>query len=365
MTLHFYFARRFFWVFLAILAIFFLFLTLIDLVEQMRRFSGDDVSFGEVLQITLLNTPEGLYQIVPLVMILAAIALFLSLARSSELVVVRAAGRSGMSALVGPVMVALVIGMIVVAMGNPIVAATSQRYHDLREMYRSGGTSTLSIGREGLWLRQGDNGGQTVIRAARANPEATVLYDVSFLSYTPDGGPARRIEAETATLEAGAWRLTDATAWPLERGTNPQDAAERHEELTVPSTLTQESIRDSFGSPSAISVWDLPGFISQLEEAGFSARRHVVWLQMEMARPLFLVAMVLIGAAFTMRHARMGRTGVSVMAAILLGFGLYYIRNFAQILGENGQINAALAAWAPPVASVLLALGLILQMEDG
>ena len=88
-------------------------------------------------------------------------------------------------------------------------------------------------------------------------------------------------------------------------------------------------------------------------------------MQMELARPLFLVAMVLLGAAFTMRHARSGRTGLAVLGALMLGFGLYYVRNFAQILGENGQIPAMLAAWAPPIASICLGLGLILQMEDG
>uniref|UniRef100_UPI0035674CEE LptF/LptG family permease n=1 Tax=Shimia sp. TaxID=1954381 RepID=UPI0035674CEE len=66
-----------------------------------------------------------------------------------------------------------------------------------------------------------------------------------------------------------------------------------------------------------------------------------------------------------MRHTRFGRTGIAVLGAVLTGFALYYIRNFAQILGENGQITAALAAWAPPIASVLLALGLLLHMEDG
>jgi lipopolysaccharide export system permease protein len=49
----------------------------------------------------------------------------------------------------------------------------------------------------------------------------------------------------------------------------------------------------------------------------------------------------------------------------MLGFGLYYVRNFAQVLGENGQIPVMLAAWAPSVASVLLATGLVLHMEDG
>ncbi|HAW48691.1 MAG TPA: LPS export ABC transporter permease LptG, partial [Roseovarius sp.] len=43
----------------------------------------------------------------------------------------------------------------------------------------------------------------------------------------------------------------------------------------------------------------------------------------------------------------------------------HYVRNFAQILGENGQIPVALAAWVPPVAALFLAVGLILHLEDG
>ena len=66
-----------------------------------------------------------------------------------------------------------------------------------------------------------------------------------------------------------------------------------------------------------------------------------------------------------MRHTRFGGTGVAVLASVLLGFGLYFVRSFAQILGENGQIPVILAAWAPPVASILLALGLLLHAEDG
>jgi lipopolysaccharide export system permease protein len=61
----------------------------------------------------------------------------------------------------------------------------------------------------------------------------------------------------------------------------------------------------------------------------------------------------------------MGRTGVMVLTAVMLGFGLYFIRNFAQILGENGQIPVLLAAWAPPLAAIFLALGLLLHLEDG
>jgi lipopolysaccharide export system permease protein len=106
-------------------------------------------------------------------------------------------------------------------------------------------------------------------------------------------------------------------------------------------------------------------FIAQLEQAGFSARRHHVWFQAELARPLFLVAMVLVGAAFTMRHTRLGGTGPAVLSAVLLGFALFFVRSFAIVLGENGQLALPLATWAVPVAANMLAFGLLLHTEDG
>ncbi|WP_372891932.1 LPS export ABC transporter permease LptG [Rhodosalinus sp.] len=363
MTLHRYFARRFAVLFLTTAASITLFVGLIDLIEQVRRADGA-LSFRQVLTLTLLNLPAGFYEFLPLVVILAAIALFLGLARSSELVVTRAAGRSGLVALVGPVIVAAVIGALAVAMLNPIVAATSKRHADLRELYTGDG-SVLSIGREGLWLRQGGEAGQTVIRATRTNPDATVLYEASFVEYAPDGGPERRIEAARAALGDGVWTLFDVKVWPLAAGVTPEAGARRLDRLTLTSTLTRDRIRDSFGQPDAVAIWQLPDFIGDLESAGFSARRHTVWLQMELARPVFLVALVIVAAGFTMRHPRAGRTGLNVLAAVLLGFGLHYVRNLAQVLGETGQITPWIAAWTPPVAALLLALGLLLQREEG
>lgn len=369
MILHFYFARKFAWTFLGITAVFLTLMTLIDLVEQLRRFSSKTVAFGDVIELTLFNAPQGIYNILPLVMILATVTMFLGLARSSELVVTRASGRSALHSLVAPIIVATVIGVLTITLFNPIVAATSKRYQNLYDAYKNGGADTLSISSEGLWLRQGGVDGQTVIHATSANSDATILYGVTFISYAPDGGPQRRIESASAQLEIGAWKLTNAKLWPLNdeqnANQNPEAKASFHETMSIQSTLTIDRIRNSFGTPSAISIWDLPAFIAQLEQAGFSARRYSVWFQMELARPLFLVAMVLISSAFTMRSTRAGGTGIAVLSAIMLGFTLYYIRNFAQILGENGQIPVLLAAWAPPVASVLLALGILLHKEDG
>ncbi|MEZ5755347.1 MAG: LPS export ABC transporter permease LptG [Paracoccaceae bacterium] len=365
MTLSLYIARRFLASFAVVLGVFFGIMLLIDTIDQLRGLNQSEAGLLSALQLAALNVPESLYRILPLIIILAAIALFMALARSSELVVVRAAGRSGLRFLIAPVLTALACGLVAVAVLNPLVAATIKLHDSAQARIANAGASVLSVTANGLWLRQGDAAGQTVIQAERSNADGTELLGVTFLLMDETGLPSARIEARQASLGPGAWELAGAKRWDL-TSTNPEQTAERLADgTTIPSDLTREGIRDSFGSPSAIPFWSLPEYIDGLERAGFSARNHQVWFQMELAQPLLLAAMVLVAAGFTMRHARFGRTGLLVLLAVLSGFAIFFLRNFAQVLGENGQIPVALAAWAPPVAATMMALGLLLHLEDG
>lgn len=365
MTLSLYIARRFAMTFAMVFAVFFALMYLIDLIEQIRRFSGAGITLSQAMVLSLLNTPASLYRILPLIAILASVALFLALARSSELVVIRATGRSALRTLAAPLTATLLIGMLSVAVLNPLVAATSKRYEAQADRYRLGKDAVLSVTREGLWLRQGGDDGQTVIHAKSANQDGTVLRDVTFMTFAGKDGPTRRIEADEAELTKGAWVLNQAKDWHLAPGEIAEVGATTAATLTLSSDLTPDRIRDSFAAPASVSIWQLPGFIGDLENAGFSARKHRVWLQTELALPLLLSAMVLIGAGFTMRHARSGGTGLMVLLAMASGFAIFFLRNFALVLGENGQIPVFMAAWIPPVAATLLALSLLLHLEDG
>ncbi len=365
MTLSLYIARRFLMSFATVLGIFFGIMLLIETIDQLRGVSSAGAGIVTALRLAALDVPDSLYRILPLIVVLAAISLFMALARSSELVVVRAAGRSGLRFLIAPVLTALICGILAVAVLNPLVAATSKLYDTAQAELARGGASVLSVSENGLWLRQGGDTGQTVIQALRSNSDGTELSRVTFILMDRDGLPAQRIEAESARLEPGQWVLTGAKQWDLS-ATNPEASSSRLADgSAIPSDLTREGIRDSFGEPSAIAFWALPAYIAGLERAGFSARSHQVWFQMELAHPLLLAAMVLVAAGFTMRHARFGRTGTLVLLAVLSGFAIFFLRNFAQVLGENGQIPVVLAAWAPPVAAVMMALGLLLHLEDG
>lgn len=365
MTLWNYVLRRFLVTLLAVQAVIAILVVLFGLVENLRRFAGGDGGAGALLHLTLLQAPEVLYQAFPLVLMLASLVTFLRFARSSELVVMRAAGISALRLIGIPTLVAVLIGMGFLAVVSPFVAASIKQGGTLEDMLRGRDASRLSVSPDGLWLRQADpDGGQTVIQAARSNADGTRLSAARMHRFDSEGRLVGRIEAGSAELAPGVWRVDDALRWNrLEDGTFERNPIA--EPFDLPTTLTSEQILDSFSPPEMLSFWQLGRFITQMEESGFSGRRHRLYLQSEIAKPALFAAMVLIGSAFALRPTRFGQTGVMILLAVLAGFSLFFLKDFAESLGASGAIPLIVAAWTPPLAAILLALGLLLHLEDG
>ena len=247
MILHVYLARRFLRSFVIVLAVFIAILLPIDLAEQLRAIGTPDAGLRQAFQLALLNLPGALYRMLPLFIILSTLVLFLSLSRTSELVVVRASGRSALKSTISPVLMSILIGLIGLLIINPLVAATERQYEVTIQQFQTGEERTLSVSGEGLWLRQGNAAGQTVIRAARANADGTELFAASFFVYDEGGQALRRIDADRAALVDGAWQMAGAKIWPLTVA-NPEAEAVTHETYALASTLTRDQIRDPRGS---------------------------------------------------------------------------------------------------------------------
>lgn len=358
-----YMARRYLVSFLGVLAVMAAIVFLLDIVEQLRRFSGRPMTLADAARLAALRMPSSVHAVLPLVALLAALAMFVQLARSSELVVARAVGRSALWVAAAPAAVALGLGTLAVAAFNPIAAATLQQYEIAVGRMGGGEGATFSISPEGIWLRESVAEGQRLVSAVRVGRNGDTLEELSLLTFDAEARPVELVEAETARLAEGRWELAGAKRWRL-TDPNPERSASRHDVLALPTELTGDSLRDRFSAPETISIWALPKFIDTLDRAGFTALRHRVWLQMELAMPAVLMAMVLVAAGFTMGHIRAGRQGMMVLMALLAGFAVFFLRNFTQVLGENGQIPVVLAGWSPPAVAALLALALLLHREE-
>ena len=174
---------------------------------------------------------------------------------------------------------------------------------------------------------------------------------------TTGRSPASRRRA--ARLLPGQWVLEDAVVFNADRSAGPRQA------VLFPTELTPDRIENSFASPDTLSFWALPGFIEVLEAAGFSAVRHRLHFQSLLSLPVLAGAMALLAAGFSMRSSRRGGVARMIAAGIAAGFALFVLDRITGEFGEAGTLPVVLAAWAPTVAGLLLALALLLHLEDG
>ncbi len=345
---------------------FILLILVIDGVEQAQKLAPYNAPGLEVLRLVALRVPQYMMQIFPLVIMLASLTTFVGLSRSSELVVMRAAGQSAIKLLVVPVVATILIGVLLTAVLNPIVAATIRRTDTLLADYNIGGRSLVSLGASDIWLRQSAEDSQLVIQADRSSFNGSILYKIDLYAFSSEGTLTRRIRAESARLANGEWLFRNGTEWVFDYSdTNAPISMVAFEEFGMETSLTSQEILEKFASPEAVSIWDLPELVKKLQDAGFSSQRQQLFFQSELARPAMLVAMVLIGAGFSMRHARFGQTGLMVLIAVFSAFLLYSLRSIAESLGAAYAIPIGLAAWGPPIAGILLTMGLLLHLEDG
>jgi len=369
-TLTLYVSRRFAAMTLAMLAALAGLVALFDLIELLRRAATrPEATFGLVAEIAALRLPFVAMQILPFAILLGGIVAFWRLTRSSELVVARAAGISAWGFLSGPVVVAVLLGGLATTMVSPISSAMLARAErlDAQFLRNVSGVTALAGGR--LWLRQSDPGldarGVAIV-SGRPVPlrdlrpgEAFRLDAVTIWRLSAEDRPLARVEAPSAVLTSGRWVIEEAVSFGADRQPSPV------QRLALPTELTPARIQDSFASPDTLSFWALPDFIEVLENAGFSAVRHRLHLQSLLALPLVAAAMALLAAGFSMRSSRRGGVAQMIGGGVAAGFALFVIDKVTGEFGEAGTLPVVFAAWAPAGAGFLLAIALLLHLEDG
>ena len=338
---------------------------LIDLVELLRRASGKEgVPFSVIFELALLRTPHTIEKLMPYAVLIGSMLALTKLTRTNELVVARSSGVSVWQFLMPAIGVVMALGVFMAAAFNPLAAVMLLRFEHIEGKYLTGKSSLLSISPSGLWLRQvddnpTDNISEHIIYSQRISQGDMTFSGLIIYDFDATGRFVQRFDAQSAVLHPGKLHLTTVIR------SLPGQPPKSLPEYEMPTSLTLGHIQDSFASPETMSFWHLPNFIDMLEDAGFSALRHRVYLQSLLASPLLFAGTVLLAAVFSLRLPRHGKVGILVMTGILCGFLLHFFTDIIFALGSAGTLPVMLAAWTPTFVVIMAGSALLLHLEDG
>ena len=309
----------------------------------------DDVGTGNYTALgafwyTLLNLPQLAYELLPIVALIGSLLGLGSLARGSELTVVRATGVSVVRLASIALLAGLLLLLFEVLRGEFLAPPLQQAAREGKAFSKLNNVSFG--GGSGAWVRDGD----LILNVAGQSSErqfgSMQIFELSPQHRLLSIGHADR----SVAAAKGKWLLSDYTESRFQDDlVTARPPGERVLESNVSAGFLGLAVED----PKQLTGRALWRLITYFRSNGLDTREYTFAFWSRIARTVAVVFCVLLAIPFVLGSLRSAGTGTRMLMGLLLGVGFFLL----QRLIESGTIvfnlNPVVLAWLP---TTLLAL---------
>ncbi|HUA15533.1 MAG TPA: LPS export ABC transporter permease LptF [Verrucomicrobiae bacterium] len=351
---------RDFFVYLGLILTTFLVLVLVfTLFELLGDILRNQVPASVVAEYLLNVAPYLLYNVAPLVMLLAVLITFGVMQRSNEITAIKATGVS-IYRIVSPVIVAAAVVSAGLFFADQFyLPHTNKRQEALHNEIKGKPAQTyLRPDRKWIFGQNNDIYYYQFFDPDRDQFGNITVFELDRAHFTI----TRRIHAERAH-----W-ADNLNRWVYEQGwsrTLDVSAIENYRQFDV-STFPDLPERPSYFKKEVkqyteMNYEELRRYIRDLQQSGFDVVRLRVQLNQKLSYPLITLIMAVLAVPFSLSA---GKKGAITGVATAVGIALFYtvVSRLFEAMGDQSLLPAALAAWSPDLIFVLVGGYLILKV---
>lgn len=338
-------------VLLAFLGLFFFF----DFINEVDSIGRDGYELHHALVFVAMIVPGRIYELMPVVVLIGSLYALTTLARNSEITVMRASGMSNMRML-RTLGIAGVLFVVMTFVFGEYIAPPAERAAQQWRLNATGSAVSQQL-RSGMWVKDGGR----FINAATVMPDHT-LRQVRIYEFDAEQ------KLLTISDAAEGWYDTAQGNWRLENVTQTRFHDE-HIEVTMledvnwHTELSPNELSALLVSPAHMSVGALYSYIRHLQENRQNANTYQIALWKKISYPFTVLVMLALALPFAFTHDRMGGVSAKVFVGVMLGVAFHLLNGLFSNLGVINGWPPALAALTPGLLFLAAAAGMFYWVE--
>lgn len=324
---------------LAVLGVIVSLALLFAFIDELGDIEGS-YTLMDAISYVLLTAPRRAYEMLPMAALIGSLIGLGTLASSSELTIMRAAGVS-IGRIVWAVMKPLLVLMLAGILLGEYVAPWSENLAQAnRALAQGGGEAQTS--KRGLWHRQGN---QFVhINAVQPNG---VLYGVTRYDFDGERHMQAASFARRALYQGDHWQLEDVTTTHF-RGDHTEVVEASSERWDI--QLNPQLLSTVVMEPESLSISGLWSYVHYLAAQDLNNSRYWLAFWTKLLQPLVTAALVLMAISFIFGPLRSVTLGQRIFTGVVIGF---VVRISQDLLGPSSLVFGF-----PPFLAVLIPAGI-------
>ncbi len=354
-----YIAKSFLAKFLQVSAGFALLIFFLNLIDVFDKIRGEGAPFSAIIAMAFLQIPNFLNDVVPSLVLFAALITFFLFSSRSEITIARTSGFSLWQILKPINLSAILLGIFWITIFEPISVEMIKKFNNLENKYIRKEVREFIAPENGIWLKQinVDNPEEEIIIQAKKVYQETIEFDkVTVWFFNKDGQFYKKFNAEKMFLQDKIWLLHKVIV------NDGNKLNETIDNFSIPTNLESDfilqKIVNNFQNVKLFTFFELPSLIKDLESAGFNSVKFKVYFNSLLSKPLLFLAMTMISCYFGLNHIRNRNTILLIFIGIIAGLILYIIATIINALGSSGLISIFASTWV--IAIIFLAIGTLL-----
>ena len=349
-----YLAREVSGAILLVLAGFLALFGFFDMITEVKNVGEGAYQLHHAVAFVALRMPGRVYELMPIAVLIGTLYSLSTLARHSEITVLRASGMSTRQLLVGLFQIAAVFALLTFLIGE-VVAPPSERAAQQLRLKQKGQTVGQDM-RSGLWVKDERSfiNVQTVLPDSRL--KGIRIYDF---------GPDSKLRSVTNAVEGvyvppASWRLSGVVRTVVHE--------ERSEVVNLPdmewqSALNPDILAVLMVSPERMSLLHLSSYISHLSENNQKTQRYDIALWKKVVYPLAALVMVALAMPFGYTHNRVSGVSLKIFSGVMIGVFFHLLNGLFSNLGAINSWSPVISAMAPSALFMFAAAAMIWWVE--
>ena len=340
-----------FLVLVAFLALFSFF----DLINELRNVGKNGYRLGHALMFVALNLPGLVYELIPIATLIGALYALSTLARHSEITVLRASGLATRDLLMTLFRVAVLLAVLTFLVGEVLVPVAErfgqeQRAKAMSKVVVQSGFET------GLWVKDG----RSFVNIREALPDGR-LSGVRIYKFDAHNALESVSDIEEASFEPPEhWRLKNVVRTVLE---GDASRVERIATAEWHSAVNPDLLAVLMISPEHMSLYGLLNYTAHLAENKQKTERYEIAIWKKLIYPLAALVMVALALPFGYSHSRVGGVSIKIFSGVMLGILFYALNGLFSNLGIINDWPPLASASAPSALFLLAAVGMLWWVE--
>ena len=323
----------------------FMFFDLVDELQALDRYAAQGYRMQHALLFIALKTPNHLYELMPISVLIGSIFVMARLAQSSEFTILRTGGLEPWTALSMLLQLGLIFVSLTFFFGDYASPWAERQAQQIKTKFQG----NLTVGQTGAWLKEKQGQQQFAVNVRRFDG-ITHMQDIRIHAFNSQGRLLSITTAATGEILPDGWLLNQAQEKTLQQA--PAGAQERyqakvHAQLKWNTQISSDMVAAALLSPDTMSTWDLFNYMRHLSSNNQNAQRYEIEFWRKVFYPLSCLVMLVLALPFAYLHFRSGQIAGHVFGGVLAGISFSLLNNIFSFIGNLQNWQPLLTSAAP------------------